>query len=380
MNAWRALYLHTTDLDRLVLDFLHPFFARHGMELRRAVWERHSAGGPHLRVRIEGTPEALERVGTALYAEATAYFAAHPSGDLETYSPERSRALLEREGASYDDDELVYRNNEVVERPWPPPVSAFLSPEAADLVDDFHNELGPLEHAILADTRPRREVALRLYFLHAHLVTGDVLTGSVSWKSHWEGFFSTFPSAELLERIGQSYEASREWIRGHLHEVDALASEGRLAEDPILAGWAALMHRYEARVRRELEAAHVFTFQAGSSDEAASLRSTMQQHLVRDSRFVRTFWSDDRFLTSIGDEIAFQVPRVLVNLFYHLVARVGLSPLDKMALCHHVTRAVEEDRGRDLQEVLEHNIAAVIERRAPRRAGSMAPSSTVGAE
>ncbi len=370
MNSWRLFHLHATDLDRLVLEFVAPFLERHSDQLERRSWERHSAGGPHLRLRLKAAPEVLSSVGDCLRTEAKDYMSRRPSADLQDYSEDHARALLDKEQAIYTLDELVYRNNEVVERSYPPAQSGYESQEAAMFMEDFHHDVTPLATAILADTRPRRETVLRLFFLHAMLVTGDLKTGSVSWKSHWEGFAATFSSPELLERIRMAYDDHRDTVFKQLLEVQKLAQEEALDQDPILAGWRDLIAEYRLYARRQLAAGHAFTSQPATHEEAGEMRAAMERNLIRDSSFVRTFWSDDRFLTSLQKDLAFQVPRVLVNLFYNLVARVGLSPLDKMVLCHHVQRAVEEHFECNLQDVLKSNMAALVERQGALEADS----------
>ncbi|HEX8432393.1 MAG TPA: hypothetical protein VF625_13975, partial [Longimicrobium sp.] len=45
---------------------------------------------------------------------------------------------------------------------------------------------------------------------------------------------------------------------------------------------------------------------------------------------------------------------------------LGLTPADRMALCHHAFRAAEDHSGRDLLAILAGNVAAVVKRHAHR--------------
>ena len=372
MSSWRLFHIYKTDLDSLILEFAEPFLARHRDRLERCSWERHSAGGPHLRLRFQAAADVLTETGDRLQREAEHYLSRYPSPDLADYSEDRARALLEKEEATFDDDDLVYRNNQVVERAYSPVEKGYVSQAAADFMEDFHHDVTPLATAVLADTRPRHETVLRLFFLHAVAATGDVKAGSVSWKSHWEGFAATFPSTELLDRIRGAYAAQKDYIAEQLREVRERAADGSLDQDPILKGWYDLVAKYRLYARRRLSDGHQFTLQPKSREEAADMRQTMQSHLLRDSSFVKTFWSDDRFLTSIENDLAFQVPRILVNLFYNFIARVGLSPLDKMVLCHHAQKAVEDAYDCDLQDLLVSNMQGVVERSNPSPSGGLA--------
>ncbi|MEM6793426.1 MAG: lantibiotic dehydratase C-terminal domain-containing protein [Acidobacteriota bacterium] len=368
MKTWRSYHLHSSDLDLLALGFVDPFLDRHRDSLDRCFWERHSAGGAHLRVRIEAEAETAARVGAALEAEAASFFKSHPSADLSAaYSEESVRALLERENASFCEDELVYRHDVAVQRSFPPEPLGYESEEAARFVWDFAHDSTPLMAAILSDPRPKLELVLRLYFAHAALAVGSVRAGSVSWRSHWEGFRSKMPSQEVLDRISAAYEEQRELIHGHLVAVDAMATEDSWQEDPILDGWKKLIRRYRQRVHQNLEAGHVFTQQPKSAEEAQTMREDLEERLVRKSSFISTFWSNDRFLTSLGQDRRFQSPRILVNLFYSMVARVGVSPLQKMVFCHHVQRSVQEHFECDLLDQLSVNMANVVQRQSEAR-------------
>lgn len=362
MTQWRSYSMFSSNLNPMILEFLQPFLETHRNRLDRCFWERHSAGGPHIRVRFKGDPDALEFVGAAFCAEAENYFETHPSPDLESYSPANASALLEKEGAVFTDDDLVYRNNVVVERAFPPDPHGFYSDEAASFMYDFHHDATPFVSAVLSDPRPNREIVLRLYFAHAALAVGDIPRGSVTWKSHWEGFRSSLSSSVLIERIEEAYEADREAILTHLAEIETIVETGDWQQDPILEEWKRWMDIYSERASDQVREGHTFTSQFSSAEQAAEARARAEKTLERDSSFIRKVWSDDRFLLSIGKDLRFQVPRLLVNLFYGMIARVGISPLDKMVLCHHVQRSVEEHFGVDLEGFLEANMAAVVRR------------------
>lgn len=363
MSEWRAYHAYYSDVDRLILGCVHPFLERWGEALERRCWERHYAGGPHLRIRLRGSAETLDRVGGDLVSTLESFLAAQPSPDLDTYSESRAAELLEREGTPADPDEdLRYRNNVVLRRPFPPSQDAFVSPEAAELMDDFRHDVLPLAGRILAGDAPRRQEMLRLYFLHALLVTGDLPRGSVSYKSHWEGFASNFPAGAVIERIRAAYRDHRQTLRQLLLEVAESHAQDALDADPVLAAWRDLVTAYRPRIRRALTAGQHFTDQPSTLEEAARMRERAEDNMLRASAFVRAFWSDERFLASIQYEPAILVPRVLVNLLYSLLTAVGLKPIDKFSLCYFSHRAVEEHFECDLNDILRHNINLVAGR------------------
>lgn len=370
MTEWRSYHVYTSKVDRLIVDCVHPFFQKWESRLERRSWVRHYAGGPHLRVQLQGPAAAVvETAGEELAAGARAFLAVHPSPDLADYSEAHVARLLEWEetpaGAGED---LRYRNNVVEEHPYPPATDVYVSREAARLMEDFRHDIMPLAFRLLTGRRPRREALLRLYFLQALEVGGDLAAGSVSYKSHWEGFASSFPSLTVIERIQASYDANREHFQALLREVADLFAQGLIDEDPELAAWHSLLPRYRSRARQILATGTHVTRQAATPEEAIQWRRRAESLRLRDSEFARTFWADESFVSSLQHEPSFLVPRVLTNLLYTLLAAVGLKTIDKFTLCHVAFRAVEEQTQCNLTDILRRNIAWIIARDNRRQA------------
>lgn len=369
MTEWRSYHIHTSEVDRLIVGCVHPFFEEWEGRLERRFWERHYTGGPHLRVRLRGPAAVLAAAGDELAARARAFLAEHPSPDLAHYSEAHVARLLEWEetpaGAGED---LRYRNNVIEEHPYPPAADVYVSREAARLVEDFRHDMMPLAVRLPAGPRPLREALLRLYFLQALEAAGDLAAGSVSYKSHWEGFASTFPSQVVLERIRATYSTHREHFQALLREVAGLFAGGRIGEDPELAAWQELLRRYESRAREVLGAGIHITQQPTTPEEAVRMRRQAESLRLRDSEFVRTMWGDETFVASLQHEPRFLVPRVLTNLLYTFLAASGLKTIDKFTLCHVAFRTVEEHAHCDLTDVLRRNMDWMVARHAGRPA------------
>lgn len=381
MSSWRSCHVHSSELDRLILGCVHPVLERHRDRLDLLFWERHYAGGPHLRVRLRGGRDALDTACRDLAAAAERFLAAHPSPDLADYSEARAAALLERDGVPPGLEDLRYRNNVVLERPYRRRELFTGAPDALELAEAFRHEAGPLVVEILRGPRPKLEAVLRLYFLKALFGRrGDIRQGSVAWKSHWEGFVAGLSSTELPERVVRGYERNRERIHGLMDEVLDLHRRGALAEDPILRRWHRILETFDRRTRRMLREGREILRQPATPEEAREGRDRALRSLKRESSFVTRFWGDERFVTSVRHEPRFQVPRMLTNLLYLLVPAVGLTPLDKMTLCYYAHRPVEERFDCDLEALLAANIAEVIERHARNVAAGASPvtESTVG--
>jgi hypothetical protein len=365
MSQRHTIHIHYTDLDRLILECVHPLLECVGGTLEQRFWDRHYAGGPHLRVHLAG--ERADAAAGKLVRAAERFLAEHPSSDLATYSPERAAEMLHREREEWEEDDLRYRNNVVLARPVRTRSRQYVSNEAEVLAGEFRHDAEPLVATILAGPRPKAEQIIRLYFLHALIVCqGRLPEGSVSFKSHWEGFAASFSSAEVPARIAAAFGRQRESIVGLMLDVEDLYRRGALDDDPVLGAWRDLMARYGERAREILRAGTHITPQPGTLHEAAASREVVLTHLRRDSEFVRVLWDDPRFIASVQFEPGFLVPRVLVNLLYIVLAAAGLSTLDRMTLCHHAFRAVEEHFGRDLTDILRSNVAGALARSAHR--------------
>ena len=379
MTAWRSYHVYTSKVDRLIVDCVHPFFQEWENRLERRFWERHYAGGPHLRIRLRGPAIVTEAAGNELVARARAFLAAHPSPDLADYSEAQVARLLEwEETPAVAGEDLRYRNNVIEEHSYPPVTDVYVSREAARLMEDFRHDIMPLAFRLMTGRRPRRESLLRLYFLKALEGSGNIAAGSVSYKSHWEGFASSFPSLTVIERIQASYSANREHFQTLLREVSDLFAGGLIDEDPELAAWQSLLHRYRSLAHQTLATGTHITYQAATPEEAAQMRLQVESRRLRDSEFGRAFWDNGTFVASLQHEPGFLVPRVITNLLYTLLATVGLKTIDKFVLCYVSFRAVEEQMQCNLTDILRRNIAWVVARHAEGQASDAAACEKKG--
>jgi hypothetical protein len=361
----RRYDVHYSHLDALLVDCVHPIVLRHRDRVRHASWERHFAGGPHLRIRLQGDDAEVDVASAELLAAVERFLHDRPSPDV-AYSPALVSSLLQREGSPVENgDDITYRNDVVIERTGSAP-HGVSSPDAVRLLEDFQHDCMPVAGRILDDTRPRRESVLRLYFLHALIVGGDLPKGSVSWRSHWEGLASSWPSARVIERIRETYDAQRDPIRRLMLEVLAVHDAKAWAEDAVLSGWRELALAYRQRIRTTVKDAGPLTRQPVDVEEARRFRAGIENRWHRESAFLKTFCADEEFLVSIQHAPSMLVSRVLVNLFYVLVAAVGLTPLDKFSLCYFAHRSVEEHFDCDLRTILERNMAKVKDASARR--------------
>jgi thiopeptide-type bacteriocin biosynthesis protein len=366
MSEWSGIHIYYRDLDRLIVDCVQPALEREAGGLERRFWERHYAGGPHLRIRLRGAPDAVRAAEDAVAAAAEAYVAGNPSPALATYSPTHAETLMRKEGEEPDPADLRYRNNLVERRPYRPARELFASDQALALAEDFRHDTVALAARVLSSGRAKNEEVLRIYFMHALVICrGNMPAGMVSCRSHWEGFAASFPAVEALDRIRATYERSRDSIRASLREVAAAFRAGP-GTDPVVDRWRELVEEYEARTRRHIAAGEPITEQPTTPAEVKEMREKVFTHFHTESGFVNTFWSDDRFIASMQFEPGWLAPRVMTNLLYQFVSTVGISPMERMALCHFAYRSAEEEYGADCAEILRGNIERTLAANAHR--------------
>lgn len=360
MGNWRNYHIYYSDLDRLIVECVYPVLERHDEHLENCFWERHYAGGSHLRVRLLGADDDVSKAASELVAGATSYMTQFPSAPQTNYSSQLANKMVEMEDETSHPDDLVYHVNEIHERPYQRLQHRLVSDEAAHLLEDFLHDSMPIVVAMLRAPLPKLEQMLRLYFADALFDFKDLPRGSVSFKSHWEGLAMKFSNPRLNERIESNYAQKCERIRELMLGVKEHFDNNTLENDPILKGWVDLLRRYSERTEAVLESGQHITAQYGTLENVRLARQDFEEHRWKDSSFLRTLYGDERFLALVQYEPNFLVPRVLTNLLYRLLSLLGLNVIDKMALCYYAHAIVEDHFKCDLTEILKKNMENLV--------------------
>jgi lantibiotic biosynthesis dehydratase-like protein len=370
MQDWQNLYVYYTDVDRLMVECLHSALVRHTDDLKHCYWERHYAGGPHIRVHLCAWPGSGVQLREAIAGEIESYIASHPSEPQNNYSPETVKKLLAMEEEEVPDEDLKYHVNVVLRRPEGRPSYKLASEEASELLADFFHDSMGLAVAILKSKRPKLDEALRLYFVEAIFAGGTLPDGAVSFKSHWEGLAAFNSTPALNQRIMSIYAQQRETILEMMLEVKKLHETGTMHEDPILSEWDSLLRRYHARATEILAQGKHVTFQFSDSGQVEKVREKIDGNVLEDRPFMKALWSDERFLASIQFEPLILVPRVLTNLLYSFLSILGLRFVDKLALCFYSHRIIEEHFNCDLTDILRRTVTFIVNRHKHRLASA----------
>lgn len=362
MTEWKNYHIHYTDLDSLIVECVYPFLQQLEPRPEKCLFERHFAGGAHLRVRFRAERARVDAVGVALVDRVESFMRSSPSQALTGYSAGRARKLMEIQDEWPESEEaLTYRVNVIVERPYQRLRNRLASPQAADLLEDFLGDCMPIIYEVLRAGASKDRELLRLYFLRSLFVAGDLPRGSVSYKAHWEGFAAGFSPRSQVDGIRTGYQHDRGWVRETMLSVKEAFESGSYRQDPMLREWHSILSTYRQRTG-ELLGAGVRVTRQPTLTEAKEAKSRVLHTMREDSVFLRTLLEDERFIASFASDPNLLWPRVLTNLLYMLVSAAGLNMIGRMRLCHYAFRVVEEHYSCDLTSILETTAQRVIQR------------------
>ena len=366
MSEWRNWHIYYTELDRFIRSCLAPVLDRYSTGLETYFFERHYAGGAHLRVRVRGTSQVLDQFSPGLVREVENYIASYPSLPVTNYSERGSVKLLAMEEDDAEGSDLTYHVNEILSRPYGRLEHRLASNEAAALLEQFLHDAIPLCMAVLNSNRPKLDEGLRLCLLEALLVSGSLSAGCLSFKSHWEGLATFYCSEQLVTRILARYAEQRLRIFHLIAEVKTHYENETICEDQVLDLWRALINQYSARVKAILRAGTPITVQPKSTDEVRAMRASIGENAIDKNPFLRVLWGDERFLASFQCEENLLYPRVLTNLLYNLLSLIGLRFIDKTALCYYAQRGVEEYCNCDLTSMMARTVGHFVNKHRDR--------------
>lgn len=344
------VYYHAAQ-DELIANAVRPLFA--GLDPEpRGYYYRHWKRGPHVRLRFDTSPAGFASLAARVEDILGGYLAARPSRanlDPVELLPRHER-LAQLEGESppllpwYPDNSIRYPG-------------AAGSEHRDELIADFYaatNELAlEITERVVAGHGSRSTSALDLMIATAHgLSSRGITRGFVSFRSHAEAFLCGFPEGRgLRESWDRQYaaraEALSDRVRAVVETLDG-GLEGGLdgGADPVpfVRRWVELMLPIRRRAERMLADGRLSLDRAGGT--AASGR------LTDVSAFHRAVHANRRWQTEVRDSLGFSVYRVLLNLTYLQLTRIGITPAQRFVLCHFAAGAVEDRYGVSALEVV----------------------------
>lgn len=350
-------------MDQILRDLVCPFLESSTEGVRRAFFERHYAGGPHVRVRFLGDQRAVDRAADEFRNKVDLFLGSYPSSPLENYSAERAREMMEAEGQLPAAGELEYRVNCAIEAPYRRREPGVDPTPLTRLLETFLHDCTPIVNRILHSPSPKIESALRIFFAQADLAgQGYMCSGAVAFRAHWEGFAGLMQNRKLIDRIRRNYVDQKQTIGRLLAETIAFRSGSAAEADGIVSGWSTLIRSHEEYVAAALNERDNLGFTPVNADRLEEDLNGLKGRLMEPSIFLDALLGNGQLFTAFSRQPALLRVRILTNFLYCLVANLGLTLLERMSLCYFSYVAIEEHFQCDLTEGLK----GIIRNYAPR--------------
>nr|ACS83769.1 hypothetical protein [Nonomuraea sp. WU8817] len=321
--SWRRVDVayHDPDLDGLILATRPLLAGTPG----RGWFQRHWVRGPHLELWFDAAQPSWERIRDVLEP----WLRVNPSRARidrdRLLAQHRHLAAAER----IDEPLLPFYADNTLHRAAPRSRAHVLGgPAAEELFHDFHTTASAVAYDELDAVRAgesRLVMALDLMVAAAHAhAEGGVRGGFVSFRSHAEAFLASAPG--LRERWDAEYAARAGALRARITAVVAGIPRGR--------AWAGLLDRFADR-GDELIASGALLVEPAGPDAVAR----------PDTAFHRALRGNRTWHEEVLRSAPFRRYRLLLNLTYLQLSRLGVNAVQRALLCHFAASAVEQEYG-----------------------------------
>ncbi|MGW2154534.1 thiopeptide maturation pyridine synthase [Nonomuraea sp. NPDC001699] len=356
-TQWHSahIYYYEPDKTDLLLDGIRPLLNRLHPLVTGAHVLRHWRQGPHLRLNIRTDAHTWVRtVQPAIDESIGAYLAARPStARLDQRSLlAQHRFLAEREN---EHGPLIpfHPDNSIQYAPFDDRLHVLTDPEAVDLINAFYTDSTPLLFQMLEHARAGHDrlelIALGLMLANSVTLVPPITDSFVSYRSHSEGFIAQCADPEATRaRFDAHYDAHRDRFTARVRAIMGTL-DGRAAQPvPFVREWAGLMAAYRDRATPLIAQGKLIRPLVYNENEAA--RNPAEIH--------RLMFGNRAFHRSVFEPPRFSCYRLLINYTYLQITRLGLTPPERMRLCHLAANAIEEVYNVNALDAIRHTVAA----------------------
>ena len=342
---WHSIhvYYYAQDKDALILEGVRPLFHALAGRADAAYYTRHWRQGPHLRLNFRTMagnfadvvrPAADEIIGGFLTRRPSTR---HLDPLRELPAHRRLAELELEEGALLP----WHPDNSIVTVAHDARSAVVGGQETADLVADFQVAATGLAFKMteeLITPRQRLAGAFDLMIATAQAMSRRGITDAfVSFRSHAEGFLCGFPEgAGLRPSWDRHYGAHRRSLARRLGAVVAAARDGN-TDVPFVQEWIAALEPSRDRAQ-SLASAGVLSLPIGPAKPDAL------RELAAVSPFHRALLANPAWEQTQRSPGFLQF-RLLVNLTYLMLTRLGITPVERCLLGHLAANAVEDAYG-----------------------------------
>lgn len=340
-----AVYYYEEQKDQLILDCVQPLFQSLAPRIERAFFTRHWLLGPHLRLCFFCDEQEFEDVvRPAVEAQVGSYLKEHPSttvlDEQRWHQAVQKLARFEQEqGPLFP----LYPDNSIQYSLYDRRLHVLRDELLADLIEQFYVESNELTLKMLEYVRQghsRLLLALQLMFATAHKTVWPVTTGFISYRSHAEGMIMWSPDPQAVRRLfEQKYASQSQELTTLLKQVVEALDENQ-DTFPFVLPWTALLRRYweygaPLIANKELNIRPSHTMTRQEFEERIKNRLAYSEF---HTHFHGNPTERDQFLA----DPVFQSYRLMLNLLYLHLNRLGIRPFERALLGHLAANTVEE--------------------------------------
>lgn len=348
---WHSIHVYYYDQnkDKLILDGIRPLFRALRGQVDAAYYTRHWRHGPHLRLNVHTTADTLADVVRPAAEEIVGGFLArHPSTRQldpvrELPAHRRLAELEQEEGALLP----WHPDNSIVTAVYDARSALIGGPETAALVADFQATVTELAFRMTEELSPQKRLARSFDLMIAvaqTMATRGITNGFISFRSHAEGFLCGFPEAAGLRPVwDRHYAVHRKSLARRVSTIVAAVQDAD-AEVPFVQEWIAVLGPSWERAQR-LASADALLLPIGLPiDFEAEVGAEDRVDLAEVSPFHQVLLANPTWEQTQRSRSFLQY-RMMLNLTYLLMTRLGITPVERFLLCHLVANTVEDTYG-----------------------------------
>lgn len=358
---WQSvhLYYYAENKDDLLLDCIRPLFQQASHIAPRAFFTRHWLRGPHIRLRFACSDEQFQReLKPLLETTIRAYLQQHPSQTHLDEDRLRDQHLL-LASQEKEDGPLFpfYPDNTIQYIPYDPRINVLGSPLMSSILDDFYVGSTPLAFSMLEALRQGQKLqslCFDLMVTTAQTFGTHLVRGSISYRSHAEGFLlaCTQPD-EMRVSFEQKYVTQAPVLTRRLSLLlNALQQSADLF--PFTLAWRNLLEAYRKRTEPLIQGGTLNMMLPFERNGLPEVGEIFRRNLAH-SAFHSALESDQERKRTLYQDSWFQTYRLILNLLYLHLSRLGLRPVERFLLCHLTANAVEQQFNLNITEMLQQS-------------------------
>jgi hypothetical protein len=340
-------------IDDLVLDAVRPLLAefRPDGDVTAGYYLRHWRRGPHVRLNVSTTSAGLRHdVLPAVDRHVGRFLRDRPSTarlDVAALAPEYRRLAWVEE----DDGPLwpVRPDNSISVEPYESRAPVLGGDEAAEFVAAFHVASTPAAFAAAVQMRAegrRLLTALELMAATAHAFSGVGLQrGFVSFRAHADIYLARHPGrSDVRAAWDRLYDRSGAALRERLIDLVSAPAAGGVCGE-----WTGALASVLNRGYALVDAGAMFVNRVRVDREPPG----------EATEFLRALLANQDFRDRMMPTAAFRRYRLVLNMLYLHLTKLGIRPAERAMLGHLLANAVEGLYGVDAATVVADAAARV---------------------